>query len=436
MGLSDGWLSPFADHLHSSNREGENDDTKGEEDEEEEEEDAALLRTHVEEGDEHLFASSASVGTNSAELKDAFRRISVTPASRLAVQLACELGRQAERLPESALFAVSAALNSLWRYYVSSCWNLFVFQSSSEAPPTSDALGRLLREARALAEPLSQGGNSNESSLLQLFNSPDDSNSLPASAQVTLRRLADGSVDYSCVSPTISPNCQLQGSAGLQCRLVAAESLSVVCLAVSLAPLASSLSSLSLAPELRDILLEAAALGVLPPLADLIRSVAASSLYVDQPENSPQSQPLYLTDLLRRIRLFSSTLRQQGLPAPTLSSLWSYFVAAAMTLLLNTFASVRRCDDRGRNLMRIHCDAFASECERLCPLRPLPMVERVRAYIQAYFEKERVVEWMNNFHYQYDEASLVALLAVAAPKLGRKERSAALAKIKSWKNEF
>lgn len=86
--------------------------------------------------------------------------------------------------------------------------------------------------------------------------------------------------------------------------------------------------------------------------------------------------------------------------------------------------------------MRIHCDAFASECERLCPLRPLPMVERVRAYIQAYFEKERVVEWMNNFHYQYDEASLVALLAVAAPKLGRKERSAALAKIKSWKNEF
>lgn len=84
----------------------------------------------------------------------------------------------------------------------------------------------------------------------------------------------------------------------------------------------------------------------------------------------------------------------------------------------------------------MHVTLLATELGKLTTLRPLPMVDRVRGYVQAYFEKDAVVDnWMAQFHYQYDEAQLVALLGVACPRLGRKERAAAVARIGQWKRQ-
>ncbi len=104
-----------------------------------------------------------------------------------------------------------------------------------------------------------------------------------------------------------------------------------------------------------------------------------------------------------------------------------------MSALLEGFAAVRKCDDHGRTQMLKELESFAGEVSKLTALRPLPMFERVKAYVQAFFQKENVMEFIEQFHFQYDQHLLVALLNLAATKMSRKDKATALARIKEWK---
>jgi hypothetical protein len=167
--------------------------------------------------------------------------------------------------------------------------------------------------------------------------------------------------------------------------------------------------------------------------AELQRAIGACTWSDADPSTQ---QAAYLGDLTRRMRLFASQLKKEGVASgPSAASLWSYFVSTAMSALLHGFAAVKKCDDAGRAQMLAQLNQFAAEVAKLTTLRPLPLLERTRAYLNAYFEKEAVMgSFIEQFHYQYEEALLVSLLNVAAPKMSRKDRANALQKIKEWKS--
>lgn len=54
-------------------------------------------------------------------------------------------------------------------------------------------------------------------------------------------------------------------------------------------------------------------------------------------------------------------------------------------------------------------------------------------YVNAYFEKDNVMQFVDQYHYQYEQHLLVALLNISAVKMSRKDKAAALAKIKDYK---
>jgi hypothetical protein len=394
-----------------------------------------------------------------------------------------------EHLPSMTLI-LSRSTQSLWRYYVLTVWQFFVEQSNninvSSKVEVSDGLAAVLEESRKMClsdvEGASQGSNPFEggvSLLADLFGESviaSRSNSAAAVQREESSSKLRGSavkdpndVDYKVPRAVLNPMSAAEMDAaqtvfGMQARCVATETLQSVQGSVlsmrdaALQRLQGQLglprmtaffdTEVSMLHELTDIVFDRCTTAIVAPV-ELARAILQCPLWCDaadslgapaQPSLSggaavlTASQPPYLQDLLKRTRQFAAFVRRANLGRSTVSSLWSYFVSCAMSGLLSGYAAVKRCDDFGRSQMLLHLTTFADECGRHTSMRPLPMLERVRSYLQAFFEKEHVMEnWIAQFHYQYDEPALVNLLNVAHPKISRKDKTAALAKIKQWK---
>jgi hypothetical protein len=85
----------------------------------------------------------------------------------------------------------------------------------------------------------------------------------------------------------------------------------------------------------------------------------------------------------------------------------SWLVVFDLTVFdLTVFEQLKKCDDQGRNVMLRELEAFGSEIAKLTVktkkekticvnlfclqvLRPLPMFERTKAYVNAYFQKAK-----------------------------------------------
>ncbi len=414
---------------------------------EDEEEDAALRGTHVEEGDELLFREKTPQPQPSHSQAAAETRLLSCEAGRVCIAVCDEYLMLLEGLPDSSVLSVLRALQSLWRYFVVSVWSFFL--DASATTNVSEGLQRMQQQARSLLADGGAGGGGGGGvggvggEILDLFGSGEK----PAAAVVTLRKRDENDVDYVVMAASLSPGCDLQSGGsvyGMQARCVAAETVWSVSAAMQrtrLARLAAHPQAkriehfyeaeLGTAAEIRDILFERCTASVV--LASELQRGVAACVWSDA-EASTQL-PAYLGDLNRRMRQFASHLKKEGMAAgPSAASLWSYFVAGAMSALLNGFAAVKKCDDVGRAQMLTHLNLFAAEVAKLTALRPLPLLERTRSYLNAYFEKEAVMRnFIEQFHYQYDEALLVSLLNCAAPKMSRKDRATALQKIKEWK---
>jgi hypothetical protein len=358
-----------------------------------EEYDEALLQSHVEEGDEHLFVSPSD---SNEKKKESEEKLLLCDLGKLLVNLVDQYGELSQILPENATIALWRAVQSIWRYFVHS---IFVFFVEGQIN-TSDGLARMLKQAKGTIDMNTQP---EKESLLDLFQSNDSNQSQSKSngAVVTLRKRDEHDVDYQVLPTTLSASCDLVSSSsvfGMQARLVAAETIFSVSKALlQLRPqLVNRLHSsphlkrvahffdveLLLANEIRDVLFETTTLSVVKS-SDIIRGIQNCSLWLNNDQTANIS---YLTDLCKRSRLFASHLKKEGLSTgATASSLWSYYVSGAMNALLNGFGSVRKCDDMGRGHMLKHLEMFAAEVAKLTSLRPLPLLERVKVRIRRIY---------------------------------------------------
>ena len=109
----------------------------------------------------------------------------------------------------------------------------------------------------------------------------------------------------------------------------------------------------------------------------------------------------YVEMLLRQIKQFQQdieSLKEQGLLPPLnkkiVYSLLGETLKLVMKILVDGYASVKKCSNEGRALMQLDFQQLVVKLEKTCgsELRPLPHKEYVEAYIKAYYLPDSVIE--------------------------------------------
>jgi hypothetical protein len=109
----------------------------------------------------------------------------------------------------------------------------------------------------------------------------------------------------------------------------------------------------------------------------------------------------YVDVLLRQITQFKhdiESLKEQGvlppLSRPIVNSLLAETLKLVMKILVDGYASVKKCSNEGRALMQLDFQQLVVKLEKMCgsELRPLPHKDYVEAYIKAYYLPDSVIE--------------------------------------------
>jgi hypothetical protein len=114
----------------------------------------------------------------------------------------------------------------------------------------------------------------------------------------------------------------------------------------------------------------------------------------------------YVDVLLRQIKQFQldiESLKEQGILPPLskkiVDSLLGETLKLVMKILVDGYASVKKCSNEGRALMQLDFQQLVVKLEKMCgpELRPIPHKDYVEAYIKAYYLPDSVIEkWIKD----------------------------------------
>ncbi|CAF0856483.1 unnamed protein product [Brachionus calyciflorus] len=83
-----------------------------------------------------------------------------------------------------------------------------------------------------------------------------------------------------------------------------------------------------------------------------------------------------------------------------------------MKVLVDGYASVKKCSNEGRALMQLDFQQLVVKLEKLCDIRPVPDKDYVEAYIKAYYLPDSVIEKWTKEHTEYQPRHIVSLLGI------------------------
>ena len=89
-------------------------------------------------------------------------------------------------------------------------------------------------------------------------------------------------------------------------------------------------------------------------------------------------------------------------------------VRLIMKMLVEGYASIKKCSNEGRALMQLDFQQLIVKLEKICELRPIPDKDYVEVYIKAYYLPDSSIEKWVKDHNEYSPKHILALVNTMA----------------------
>ena len=139
----------------------------------------------------------------------------------------------------------------------------------------------------------------------------------------------------------------------------------------------------------------------------------------------------YVNLLTRESQMLASrftSLSEDNVPGPIQALLWESVIECISEILLDGYATIKKCTNEGRALMFLDLSVFKAELEKLTTVSPLPGFPRVEAFVKAfYLQEDEIMPWLKDHVAEYGIKHFLGLINSGAGGLGRKSRQKAIA---------
>eukprot|EP00057_Strongylocentrotus_purpuratus_P016470 XP_011670944.1 PREDICTED: coiled-coil domain-containing protein 132 isoform X1 [Strongylocentrotus purpuratus] len=135
----------------------------------------------------------------------------------------------------------------------------------------------------------------------------------------------------------------------------------------------------------------------------------------------------YVDALLQDMSGFSSRLaamsnKRVPIPQEAHRVLWEHVIRLANRILVEGFASAKKCSNEGRALMQLDFQQFLIKIEGIAQVKPVPDREFVEAYVKAYYLSEADMELWVKEHKEYSAKQLSSLVSCAVGSKKARQR--------------
>ena len=98
----------------------------------------------------------------------------------------------------------------------------------------------------------------------------------------------------------------------------------------------------------------------------------------------------------------------------TLNIFLEQTIRLIMKMLVDGYASIKKCSNEGRALMQLDFQQLIVKLEKICEIRPMPDKDYVEAYIKAYYLPDSSLEKWVKDHSEYSPKNVISLLNLMA----------------------
>ncbi|XP_072179287.1 syndetin-like [Diadema setosum] len=134
----------------------------------------------------------------------------------------------------------------------------------------------------------------------------------------------------------------------------------------------------------------------------------------------------YVDALLQDMSGFSSRLdlmnKRVPIPMEAHRVLWEHVIRLANRILVEGFASAKKCSNEGRALMQLDFQQFLIKIEGIAQVKPVPDRDFVEAYVKAYYLSETDIELWVKEHKEYSAKQLSSLVSCAVSSKKSRQR--------------